>query len=600
MVLAGVFDASQRRHARLEVLSGTHYRQLGPVAVAWDAGADIAEGDGIAVWVDGFLLGAGADAAAVLGAWPAGAADTLARLRGAFTVVVWDARQAVVTIANDHMSLGACLLHGDGPVTTWATDGPTLLAALPVSPGPDEGVVSAWMAPLNPQGHATMLDGVERVGAGRFVTVSARGFERQRYWNPQYQPPVPATLDEAAGALRERLDSAIAARMDRERPTAVALSGGLDSTLVTSLAVAGHGPGSVRAYSATFPQWPRSDESERIRATRAHLGIDGCSFAPRGQGGLQLAIDVIRRGGFPPGGPGGLVELLALRQAADDGLHVVLDGQGGDEILGLSPFLLADRLRRGDPYGALRLLHRLVNLRNPAARSHARGLAWAYGLAPLLGLRVGRRRDWRQFAILAPLHPERERALRSSYDPLLWRTRSSGPLWWRYQRFRLVDGREQGGLADYLRERGLERGLRSPAPLMDPDLVEHVLGADPAPGWAHIDRRVARHAARDVLPRMVRANPVKANIGPFYLSLMSGPDAPAVDALLTGRDARIAAWVDPMRVAEHARRRPAPDDPSAFGWATARWRMVVAELWLRWLEDRESLDALAVPPPLAD
>lgn len=597
-MLAGVHDALGRGNSRLDALAETRHRRLGPLTMAWSPDVVTAEAGEVTVWVDGFLLRG--DASALAQAWEQGAAPALAALRGAFTVVVWDARRGEATMANDHMSLRACLVHGAGAVTTWASDVVTLRAVLATTPGPDERVLSTWMAPLNEQGHATMLAGVERVGAGRLLTVSQQGRRRRRYWDPQYRPPVTQTLDEAAAALRHRLDAAITLRMDPQRPTAIALSGGLDSTLVASLAVARHGPDAVRGYSATFPRWPPSDESSRIKDTRAHLGIRGRSFAPRPQGAVRLAIDVIRRAGLPPGGPGGLVELAPLRQAAEDGLRFVLDGQGGDEVLGSSPLLLADRLRRGDAYGAVRLLHRTTDLRRRAGFALGRRAGVSFGLVPLLGHGFGSRRERRALVLGAPLRRESEAEVRAGYDPLIWRRSASGPLWWRQQRFRLIDGREQGGLSDYLWERGLERGLRSAAPLMDPDLVEHSLAADPELMWARVDRPVARRAVADLLPASVRTSRRKANIGPFYLSLATGADAPAVDALLGDPGARVRAWMDPAGLEAHVRYRPTPEAPDALQWMTTRWRMATAELWLRWLEDPAALERMDPPDAVAD
>ena len=45
--------------------------------------------------------------------------------------------------------------------------------------------------------------------------------------------------------------------------------------------------------------------------------------------------------------PGSLIDIAATQAAALDGAEVILDGQTGDELFGLSPYLLADRIRHG-------------------------------------------------------------------------------------------------------------------------------------------------------------------------------------------------------------------------------------------------------------
>jgi len=48
--------------------------------------------------------------------------------------------------------------------------------------------------------------------------------------------------------------------------------------------------------------------------------------------------------------------------AAADGITALLDGQGGDELFGFSPYLVADRVRHGRLLSSLRLARSFPNL----------------------------------------------------------------------------------------------------------------------------------------------------------------------------------------------------------------------------------------------
>ena len=65
--------------------------------------------------------------------------------------------------------------------------------------------------------------------------------------------------------------------------------------------------------------------------------------------------------------------LPLLRRAASDGVPVILDGEGGDELFGCSQYLIADRLRRGNVRGAIELARRLPDLGDALSR----GDRWA-------------------------------------------------------------------------------------------------------------------------------------------------------------------------------------------------------------------------------
>ena len=188
--------------------------------------------------------------------------------------------------------------------------------------------------------------------------------------------------------LRNELERAIAARIGDE-PAGTILSGGVDSSVVLATATGLEPRPSMRAYSTVFPEWPWADESKRIAATTSALGVPSARFAVRPQGALRLALEQLRDTGTVPGGPGGLVERPGVRQAAADGVRVLLDGQGGDEVFGRSPYLLADTLRRADLRGAARVIRALLPHRGPRRSKSDRryGFCWSSVCARRWGVR---------------------------------------------------------------------------------------------------------------------------------------------------------------------------------------------------------------------
>jgi len=91
-VIAGVLErgpATARDPA--SALGGdAHTRRAGALRVAWRDPASAHESDGLLVVLDGFLLGEVAGLDQVAAGWRRSGADTAERLRGAFTLLVWD------------------------------------------------------------------------------------------------------------------------------------------------------------------------------------------------------------------------------------------------------------------------------------------------------------------------------------------------------------------------------------------------------------------------------------------------------------------------------------------------------------------------------
>jgi len=612
-VIAGALAAGGRDVQPAVALGAdAESRDHGPLRLAWRAPARAHEADGVTVVLDGFLLGEAADLGRVGRAWresPSGLTDLL---RGAFTLVVWDSAAEAGVIVCDHFSLRNCLIHGarGGPLR-FATHPPALRRMVPRAPEPDPGVIAPWIAPQYLQGHRTMAAGVERLGGARLVELGAQGWRRRRYWRPEWRGTIDADRDESVDMLRSELRRSLAERLGEDETVGTVLSGGVDSSVVLATAAGLEPRRDLRAYSAVFPDWPLADESERIAATTDALGVPGVSFALRPQGAFRLALQQLRDTGTVPGGPGGIVERPGIERAAADGVSVLLDGQGGDEVFGRSPYLMADRLRHANVRG----LARLVRLTLPPLPRRRDKLAAALRISRDFALTPALPRAFRGLPglrgaqpLAAPdwLRPESARTVEEVHAPFPWLTDERVPRWWAYHSYLLSDHVEGSGLGEHIWERGAPFGIRSAAPLFDVGLVELVLRLPPEAHWDRTDRPLARATVAGVLPDLVRLNRRKANIGPFYLDLMTGPDSAIMRELLLDPAARIRQYANPAWLDRNVPRAPTRSEPDWLVWATVVWRLATAECWLRWAEDEgfpETLlerDDLPHPAAVAD
>ncbi len=582
------------------------HREAGALRLAWNGGAEAHEADGLLVVLDGFLLGPMADLANVAEAWRRAGNSVTDQLQGAFTIVIWDGRSQRGIVACDHFSLRVCLMHGtEGGTLRFSTHLPTLRRMLASDPGPEPQVIVPWIAPQYLQGHKTMLAGVERVGGARLLELSAGGWRRRRYWRPTWNGTLDAPRAELAAMLRSELARAVAQRLAPHTPTGTILSGGLDSSVVLATAAALEPRPDLRAYSTVFPDWPAADESQRIAATTGFLDVPASRFVVRPQGALRMALEQLRDSGTVPGGPGGLVERPGVRQAAADGVHVLFDGQGGDEVFGSSPYLLADRLRRGNVRGAVRLLRRTVPyLRRRTSQAAAWTLLRDFGLSPALPRRARvavARRGVRGHHAPEWLTAASGRTLSDVHQPWPWiDDESDVPRWWAYQSYLLTDHVEGSGLGEHMWERAAPFGMRSAAPLFDLGLVQLVLRMPPEATWQRVDRSLAREAVAGRLPEAVRNNRRKANIGPFYLDLLTGPDNTIVRELLLDPRARVRGFVDPVWLDRSLARLPTRADADWLMWTTVAWRLAMAECWLRWLEEPGFPESMLDRPDLPE
>jgi asparagine synthase (glutamine-hydrolysing) len=526
--------------------------------------------------------------------------DSLTRLRGRYATVLWDDARREGVLACDLLATRELFICRTAGALVFATELRDLLGLLPARPAPDEIGFTTWLGEGTCPADRTLYAGVSRLRAGELVALTARSAQTRRYWRPRPQPPITGTRAELVDGLRAQLQSAIAKRLS-PRSSAVILSGGLDSSVVSALAAATPPGGQLRTYSAVFPG-EDYDESEKIRQVNERIGVAPGAIEIAPQGTLWLALRYTRSWQLPLIAAGSLIDIAATQAAAQDGAEVVLDGQTGDELFGLSPYLLADRIRRGRLLGALALADQWPIGRRMSWRSKVwliKELGLKGGAPHGLGRVVQGRRD--RSGIGPPwLTPRLRRGFVQREDRWAWKQAARGPMWWRFLSDVLIDAPHRELRLEYLRHRAASEGIVAEPPLYDVDLIEYCLRLPPELAFdRRFDRPLVRAAMSDLLPEHVRAQTQKADFTQFCERAMVNADAPGIARLLTAPDALIGAYADLEWV-----RRAWGLTAAGQGkpqWLAALWRLTAAEVWLRAQSDPGFADdALAqadVPAP---
>jgi asparagine synthase (glutamine-hydrolysing) len=506
----------------------------------------------------------------------------LGRLRGNFALLVHDPAERTALLACDQLGGRALFIHRSGPRLTFATEVRDLLRLLPSRPAPDEAAMAGWLAGFASLGDGTLYRDVSRLGAGSLLKVSSRGSQARRYWAPAYAEPFALSPAEAAAAARESLAAAVGRQLPAGAECGVLLSGGLDSSAVAALA--GERPGRAstpRAYSAVFPRHPSIDESALIDSVVAELGLPHTAMSVRGGSMVGGALDYLGEWELPPATPNHFLWQPLLLRAAADGVGLMLDGEGGDELWHFSPYLLADRLRSGRIPAALRLARTLAgeNYRGwSSLNPYLRAYGFKAALPAPLHAAARRRRPPSRYGP-AWLTERSANALFDHYDPWAWK-RLEGPRWWAHMADLLTAMRTRLGVGDYLRHRFAAAGLEGRHPMLDLDLIEFALRLPPTLAiGGDRDRPLLREAMAGSIPEPVRRRTGKSYFTPLFGDCLAERDLALVRKLLSGSP-EVGRYADLGAV------RSLLDEPDAGvragpDWSWPIWRLTTAECWLR-------------------
>ena len=179
--------------------------------------------------------------------------DAVARLTGYFAFALWDSAAERLLLARDFLGHRPLHYHrGDG-FFAFASMPKGLHALDSVPVAPNKAMAADFLALMPDNGSETFFEGIEKLVPGHLAIVTRNGIETRRYWHP---PGALIRLKSAADyeeALREKVDSAVAAQLrGAERQVGAHLSGGLDSGTVAATAARLLAPngGKVTAFTS--------------------------------------------------------------------------------------------------------------------------------------------------------------------------------------------------------------------------------------------------------------------------------------------------------------------------------------------------------------
>ncbi len=531
----------------------------------------------------------GDSSAAILArAYAASGERAIADARGAYVAVIWDHERRRGLLANDHLASRSLFFRATDGLLVFATEIDLLLGALAVRPEPDEAGVVQWMTTRMLTHRRTLFSGVERLGWGQLIRLADERWSRQAFWRPRYQGPAQRSRSEAAAGLLASLELAVGRRLAAPGRLGMLLSGGLDSGSVMAVAARLQGDGAAlpSAYTLVMGDDPDNDETPYVDAMYERFGFATTRIRPIGPGALGASLAFLNRYEVPLLAPGYIMDAQLLRRAASDGMEIVMDGQGGDELFGVAHYLLADRLRHGRLFSALRLTGRMAGETSTQALRERLQLLRFYGVRgglPTGTLDARRRKRGTEADAPSYFNARATKLLFDAEDPQRWRRESGVPLWWANAAHVLTDSREEIGLPDYLRRRAELEGMRPCSPLLDVDAVEFVLGCPPEFAFhGELDRFLARESLRGVLPDEIRLRRVKSNFGGFIQRTLAQDEIANIRRILTAPDAEIRRYVDTDSMGRALLDSPpGPWEPGWFSWGPAVWNLLTAETWLR-------------------
>jgi asparagine synthase (glutamine-hydrolysing) len=258
----------------------------------------------------------------------------LIKLNGMFAFAIYDTLRNRLFLARDRVGIKPLYYTLDGSTLYFASEIKALceIPTIKLSIN-DQSLFDYIVFNRTDIFDETFYNEIKRIPNGYYATYDKEGLKQFQWWNPESY--LNHMLDEDVSHIKEKINellvSSVHLRMRSDVPVGSCLSGGLDSSILVGI-LFDHREidGGYPTFTASFPGH-KLDETGYVDALNGKYPFKNIRTYPT----ESIAYDELRRFVYvndePTTNPSFFSQYEVMRLARDNGVTVLLDGQGGDE-----------------------------------------------------------------------------------------------------------------------------------------------------------------------------------------------------------------------------------------------------------------------------
>ncbi len=280
------------------------------------------------------------DTEVILHAFMQWGVESMHRFVGMFAFAIVDTASGDVTLVRDRYGIKPMYYARQGDAILFASEMKALMQVM----GPqqvDRHSLVEWMLyrnvdSLTPE---TLVQGIASVLPGHLVRIAAGVVRTETWYSPidwvdegEFRRFEAARPDDVVQEVDQVLNEAVRLRLISDVPVGTLLSGGLDSSLVTS--IAGQYTKHLSAFHVSIEGFPKLDERRYAEHLAGKLDIPFIPLSLTGPKFRQALPQAVYLSDLPLTHPNTIAYYLISKVAREHGVIVLLSGEGADELFG--------------------------------------------------------------------------------------------------------------------------------------------------------------------------------------------------------------------------------------------------------------------------
>lgn len=258
-------------------------------------------------------------------------ADCVQKLAGMYGFAIWDKRQSSLLLVRDRLGIKPVYYFVGDDFLAFSSEIKGLLAINAISPRLNLQALHDYLTFRYTVAPETMIRNVYKLPPGHLLLAQSGRVRVRQYWDIDYSKKLAMSEAEYVSEFHRRLASSTASHLMSEVPLGVLLSGGIDSTIVTSLVCEARGSG-VKTFSVAFADGGQSfDERSYAHLAARHYGTEHHDIVITHEDFVRALPDCVWHMDEPMADPAS-IPLYYVSQLARRHVTVILSGEGSDEL----------------------------------------------------------------------------------------------------------------------------------------------------------------------------------------------------------------------------------------------------------------------------
>jgi len=259
--------------------------------------------------------------------------DILEKLNGMFAFAIYDSNRKKLFLVRDRFGIKPLYYYFDGKKFIFSSEIKGILVHN-IKKTPNNNMIFDYLVfNLTDHSEETFFENIYRAMSGTYLELDlkTKKFIKKKWYSLENK-----NLTINAQKIRDYFLKSVSYRLISDVPVGSCLSGGIDSSSIVCTMKNISPDSKIKTFSAVFPG-KNIDETEYVNEVIKKTNVISFLTNPTPEILFQDLHDLIKTQEEPFLGTSIYAQYSVMKMAHENGMKVLLDGQGGDEIFGGYP-----------------------------------------------------------------------------------------------------------------------------------------------------------------------------------------------------------------------------------------------------------------------